>query len=254
MRSFHLRRTLIALVLFGISFAYVEASVVVYLRASYEPLHQRLYPERAPTDLFPILRPDQLDAAGPEYIERLYTELAREAATLVMLAAVALAIAGNVRQWLAAFMVAFGVWDLFFYVFLRVLTGWPASLMDWDLLFLLPLPWVSPVLAPVIVASSMIVSGVILLWRESRGCPVQLARSHWTAIFAGGVILVVAFCWDFRHVMAGGYPKSFNWPLFGLGETIGVVAFLHALRAPDRARSMVSSPLTVGVSAARLLR
>ena len=65
MRSFHLRRTLIALVLFGISFAYVEASVVVYLRASYEPLHQRLYPERAPTDLFPILRPDQLDAAGP---------------------------------------------------------------------------------------------------------------------------------------------------------------------------------------------
>jgi hypothetical protein len=254
LRLFPLRRALIALALFGTSFAYVEASVVVYLRASYEPLHQRLYPERRATDLFPILRPAQLEAAGPEYTERLYTELAREAATLVMLAAVALAIAGNVRQWLAGFLIAFGIWDIFFYVFLRVLTGWPASLMDWDLLFLLPLPWVGPVLAPVIVAVSMIVSGVILLWSESRGRPVQLARSHCAAIFAGGVILVVAFCWDYRRIMAGGYPQSFNWPLFGLGETLGVVAFLHALFAPNRAPTAALTPLLAGVSPARLLR
>jgi hypothetical protein len=247
-------RTLTALALFGISFAYVEAAVVVYLRASYEPLHQRLYPERAPTDLFPIIRPDQLEAAGPEYPGRLYTELAREAATLVMLASVALAIAGNVRQWLAGFLVAFGVWDVFFYVFLFVLIGWPASLFAWDLLFLLPLPWVGPVLAPLIVALSMIACGVVILWRESRGRPVHLARSHWAAILAGGAIIVIAFCWDFRHIMAGGYPRSFNWPLFGLGETLGVVAFLHALLAPDRARTAAPSPLLAGASPARLLR
>src|SRR5262249_52343474 len=128
-----------ALILFGVSFGYVEAAAVVYLRVTYEPLHQRLYPDRAATDLFPILLPEQIDAAGPEYVQRMYTELAREAATLAMLASVALVVARNARQWLGAFLVAFGVWDIFFYIFQRVLIGWPASLLDWDLLFLLPL-------------------------------------------------------------------------------------------------------------------
>ena len=92
-------RVIVALFSFGITFGYVEAAVVAYLRASYEPLHQRIYPDRPATDLFPILRLDQLDAAGPQYRERLYIELGREAATLVMLAAVALAVACNLREW-----------------------------------------------------------------------------------------------------------------------------------------------------------
>ena len=52
----------------------------------------------------------------------------------------------------AGFVVVFGVWDIFYYVFLRVLVTWPASLLDWDILFLIPLPWVGPVLAPVLIA------------------------------------------------------------------------------------------------------
>ena len=76
-----------------------------------------------------------------------------------MLAAAGLAIAGNFRQWLAGFMISFGVWDIFYYVFLRLLIGWPESLMTWDLLFLLPVPWVGPVIAPVLVSLSMIVAG-----------------------------------------------------------------------------------------------
>jgi hypothetical protein len=54
---------------------------------------------------------------------------------------------------------AFGVWDIFYYVFLKVLTGWPHSLMDWDILFLLPLPWWGPVIAPVSIAVLMILWG-----------------------------------------------------------------------------------------------
>jgi hypothetical protein len=222
-------RALTALILFAIAFGYVEAAVVVYLRVSYEPLHQWLYPDQAPTDLFPILAWEQLEAAGPEYVQRLYTELAREAATLVMLAGVALTVAHTIRQWFAAFMIVFGVWDIFFYVFLRVLIGWPASLFDWDLLFLLPLPWVGPVLAPVVVSLSMILAGCIILWRESTGRPLRLTASHWITILIGGVALVSAFCWDYRNILQEGLPNPFNWPLFAFGEFVGLAAFLHAL-------------------------
>lgn len=228
-QSFGLARALTALTLFGISFGFVEAAVVVYLRVTYEPLHQQLYPDRPPTDLFPILRPEQLADASPVYTQRLYTELAREAATLIMLAAIALAAARNARQWLAAFAIAFGMWDIFFYISLRVLSGWPTSLLDWDLLFLLPLPWVGPVLAPVIVALSMIVAGAIVLWCEARGQPLALTRRHWATIFCGGAIIVIAFCWDWRNIMAGGCPRNFNWLLFILGEALGILSLAHRL-------------------------
>src|SRR5437660_5018422 len=130
--------TLLALLLFGISFGYVEAAVVVYMRALYEPLHRQLHPGQSPAQLFPLITLEQLEAAGPEPKRWLLIELAREAATLVMLAAAGLAAARNFRQWLAGFMVAFGIWDVFYYVFLKLLLDWPGSLMEWDLLFLLP--------------------------------------------------------------------------------------------------------------------
>jgi len=229
-----LLRTFAALLAFGVSFGYVEAAVVVYLRASYEPLHQRLYPDRSPTDLFPVILPQQLEAAGPEYVHRLYAELAREAATLVMLAAVGLAVARNVREWLAAFVVAFGVWDICFYFWLCVLIGWPASLFDWDLLFLLPLPWVGPILAPTLVALAMIGAGTIVLLRESSGRPVRLGTGNWAATASGGLFVVIAFCWDWRNILSGGLPNPFHWPLFALGLGLGLSGLIHALARTQR--------------------
>jgi hypothetical protein len=220
-------RTRIALVLFSVSFAFVEVAVVIYLRGLYEPLHATLYPDAPSDGLFPILQPEQLVAAGPQYEGWMLTELVREAATLAMLAAIALAVARNVRQWFAAFMIAFGLWDIFFYVWLRVLIGWPASLLEWDLLFLLPVPWVGPVIAPVLVAASMIFAGVVLLKRESADRPIRLTLVHWAAILSAGALVVIAFCWDFRNIMGGGIPHTFNWPLLIIGETVGIVAFLH---------------------------
>src|SRR5260370_7926441 len=92
--------------------------------------------------------------------------MGREAATIVMLAAIALAGADNAGQWAAAFAIAFGTWDIAFYAFLKLLLDWPASLLTWDILFLIPIPWVGPVLAPVIVSASMIAAG---LWHLRRG-------------------------------------------------------------------------------------
>ena len=103
-----LKRTLLALILFGIAFGYVEAAVVVYLRTIFVPIRQEAFRTVDHNDLFPLLTVEHLQAAGPEYAGLLGIEMGREAATIVMLAAAGLAIAGNFRQWLAGFMIAFG--------------------------------------------------------------------------------------------------------------------------------------------------
>ncbi len=224
-----LKRTLLALILFGIAFGYVEAAVVVYLRTIFVPIRQEAFRAVDHNDLFPLLTVEHLQAAGPEYAGLLGIELGRELATIFMLAAAGLAIAGNFRQWLAGFMIAFGVWDIFYYVFLRLLIGWPESLMTWDLLFLVPVPWVGPVIAPVIVSLSMILAGGVILGCEAAGRPLRFQRLDWAAIFAGGLTVIVAFCWDWRRLAAGGWPDPFNWPLFALGEAIGAAGFLHAV-------------------------
>ena len=83
-------------------------------------------------------------------------EVVREAATLVMLLAVGGLAGRSWRSRLGYALVAFGVWDIFYYVFLKIITGWPHSLLDWDILFLIPLPWWGPVMAPVSIALVML--------------------------------------------------------------------------------------------------
>jgi len=222
-------RILLALLLFGVSFGYVEAAVVVYLRSLYEPLHQRFHPGHAEGELFPLITLDQLKSAGSPPMRWLAVELVREAATLLMLAAVAVAVARNFRQWLSGFLIAFGLWDIFYYVFLKLLLNWPASWMTWDLLFLLPVPWAGPVLAPVLVALSMIGAGVFVLWRERLDRPLRPGWLAWTAIGVGAALLLLAFCGDYRNLLDGGLPSSFSWMLFSLGEGVGLAGFLHAL-------------------------
>lgn len=225
------RRAILSLVLFATAFGYLEAAVVVYLRHIYQPIRVELHPGRAADDLFPLITTEQLKARGQEYNTLLATELGREFATLLMLAGAALAVSSNFRQWLAGFVLAFGIWDLVFYLFLKVILNWPESLVTWDILFLLPLPWVGPVVAPCIVAASMVVAGILLLHRElGAGRAVRIDGWHWSAIVAGGIILMVAFMWDWRNTMAGQPPNPFNWPLFAVGELTGLGAFLHALR------------------------
>jgi hypothetical protein len=230
-----MKRIVTALFLFSITFGYVEASVVVYLRVIYEPLRQSISP-RPPNELFPLITPRQLEAAGPENVRRLLTELAREAATILMLAAIGLAVARTFQQWAAAFLIAFGVWDISFYVFLKILIGWPASLFTWDLLFLLPVPWASPVIAPIIVSLSMILCGLIALRRPIRIRPLQ-----WSAILTGGVVIVIAFTLDYKNTTAGGMPTPFNWMAFILGELVGLAGFFSAA-LPRESREFQRQP------------
>ncbi|HXA64763.1 MAG TPA: hypothetical protein VNV82_06410 [Bryobacteraceae bacterium] len=217
-------RTVAALLLFGISFGYLEAAVVVYLRAIYDPIRHRLHPGRGPDELFPLISPQELAAAGSENPRRLLIEIGREASTIAMLAAFGMAAGRNFNQRMAAFAVVFGLWDIFFYVFLRLMIHWPQSLFTWDILFLIPLPWVGPVLAPVIIALTLVACGLISL--RLGGIP---ARSReWMAMIAGGIIVILSFVWDYRNMMAGGLPNPFNWPLFLVGEFIALISFFVA--------------------------
>jgi len=198
--------------------------VVVYLRTVYDPLRVQLRPDRPAGDLFPLISPEQLRRAAPERFWLLSVEIGREAATLVMLASAAL-IAGQ-SAWLPAFAIAFGTWDLAFYAFLRVLLHWPSSIMTWDILFLIPVPWVAPVLAPSIVSMTIIGAGLVALAR-----PVRVSPWHWVAMTAGGALILLSFMWDWQNLLASGLPRPFAWPLFGTGELAGVLAFLHACRS-----------------------
>ncbi len=107
------RRMATGLLLFGISFGYVEVAVVVYLRTIYDPIRIQVNPKRVAGDLFPLITNEQLRARAPERARLLGAEVVREAATLLMLSGVALAAAGNGKLWRPAFALAFGIWDLF---------------------------------------------------------------------------------------------------------------------------------------------
>jgi len=193
----------------------------VYLRNLSEPV--RLAAGLPPGELFPLVKMTQL---GP-YLRLVRIELGREAATLIMLAAIALAVAKTFEGWLAAFSLAFGVWDLAFYAGLKFLIGWPASFLTWDLLFLLPVPWSGPVLAPVIVAASLAAGGIAGLTKT----PLRVGWLPWTLLVLGGAILLASFMWDWQPVVNGAVPGPFPWGVFAAGEILGALGFLRAVRA-----------------------
>jgi hypothetical protein len=222
-----LLKNLTALTFWAIAFAFVEAAVVDYLRAIYYPIDKGGFQ-------FPLLTLDQVVAMGDEHWRRLLIELGRELSTLIMLAAMGVAAGKNKREMWAYFLIGFGVWDISFYLWLKLLLDWPVSIMTWDLIFLLPVPWVSPVLAPTLVSIVMITCGAIILYCECVNRPLRTTWGDWALLVGAGLIVVASFCWDCQNIMNGGLPNPFNWLLFGVGLLIGVAAFGEILRRNAR--------------------
>jgi hypothetical protein len=162
-------------------------------------------------------------------------ELVREGATLLMLATVGM-LAG--RRWRARVgyaAIAFGVWDILYYVFLRLVSGWPASPFDWDILFLLPLPWWGPVLAPVCIAALMIVWGTLVTQWPDRVPATRFTRASWGASWAGILLALWVFMADAIRALPGGsdavrqvLPVDFNWPVFGAALVLMATPLTHA--------------------------
>lgn len=205
-------RRLIAIAVWAAAFAFVEAAVVVYLR-------RLLHPEGF---TFP-LTPHPYDAI-------LGVELAREAATLLMLAACAWL--ADARGWVrfAFFMVAFGVWDIFYYVWLWVVLGWPPSLATLDVLFLIPGIWVGPVWAPCVVSAGIISAGTMIALRVGRGGRFSFTAAEWGVALGAGLVIVVSFLWRGPEAARGEMPGPFPWWMFWPGMALGVAVFLRAWR------------------------
>ncbi len=203
---------------FAVAMAYVEAAVVVYLREIY-------YPQGF---AFPIvIIPDRMAAI----------EVLREAATLLMLAGVA-ALAGADRwERFLCFCVTFGVWDVFYYIWLWVMLRWPPSLYTWDVLFLIPVPWIGPVLAPLIVSAGLVAGSLWLLHLRRRGARLGFPAWVWALAIAGGLLVLLSFTLDFRVALEGRDPPPFRWGLFGAGVALGVAALAFGARRLASARA-----------------
>ena len=160
------KRPLLARILlltaFGVAFGHIEAVVVVYIRRvlGWVPL---------PTDIGP-----EMMARVPGWL--IHTEQTREAATIILLLAVA-CLAGRIfTARLAVFLFSFGAWDITYYVSLRVMLGWPETFRTPDCLFLIPKPWLGPVWLPISIAACMIALAVGILFAIEKASVEPVVR------------------------------------------------------------------------------
>lgn len=218
------RKTIFWITVFAVSMGFFESAIVIYLR-------QIVYPGGF---AFP-LKPIDKDLAT--------TEIIREAFSLLMLLSVSILTGKSTIIRFAYFLFSFAVWDIFYYVFLKVLINWPESLMTMDILFLLPLTWVGPVVAPLILSFLMILLALLILYFSACNAQVHLKAHELVMLITGSVIVIISFTQDYirfilSHYSAADiwslqakdilkfsvqyYPGNFYWPIF----TGGVVFIL----------------------------
>lgn len=236
MKNKELFHTATWLTVFSIAMGYFEAAVVVYLRKLY-------YPNGFAFPLTPV---------GPDIG---LTEFWREAATIIMLVSIGMLAGKNRQQRFVFFLYCFAVWDLFYYVFLYVILGWPQSLFTWDILFLIPVPWVGPVLCPCVVALTMILLTVVTVYGQTKGHSGKMKAAERIVVLTGCAIILFSFMWDYIqyvNINSGGksfwsfdsskdlfdeaknyVPAKFNWLLFWSGQLLlatGIARFWWRIR------------------------
>ncbi len=223
-----IQKSILPLAVFSIAMGFLEAVAVVYLRKLY-------YPEGFE---FP-LRMTVLEGISLEYL--------REISTIVMLLSVSLVAGRTSYEKFSYFLYCFGIWDIFYYIWLKVLLNWPQSLFTWDVLFLIPVVWVGPVLAPIIFSITMVLFALFILYFQNKGYPVKITMPEWALMSFGALFVFITFVWDysqiiiegrsfmklsslvkdphFQKVITGHVPTTYNWSLFILGEGL-ILGFL----------------------------
>jgi hypothetical protein len=187
--------------LFAIAMAYLESAVVVYLRAMY--------------GIVDLLKDTPLTPDTYTIIE-----IGREAATLVMLAIIGLITGNTLPKRIGYFIFAFGIWDIFYYIWLYIFIHWPKSLLEWDILFLIPVPWWGPVITPIIISIFLISVGYLLI----NEVKFKITLIDWIIFSLSIVIILYTFMEDSIKVILSGStdlnevrPTDFNWILFLIG-------------------------------------
>ena len=202
----------------ALAFGWIEASVVVYLREIYNQ-ELALWPAGAAGLQVTIV-------SLPGHLVAL--EMVREASTILLLGAVAWLAGRGVADRAGAFLLAFGVWDVAYYAVLKLVLGWPDSPGAWDILFLIPLPWVAPVWAPVTVATLFIVAGSYLFWT-----PLHRRQYYWPdvgVLAASALLTVAAFLVESSAAIDHRVPERFPGWLFWAGVVLGTAWFVRVER------------------------
>ncbi len=212
------------LIIFAVSMGFLEAIVVVYIRELYYPEGFQFPLKELPPRLIII-------------------EWVREISTLFMLGSVAWITGKNFLKRLSAFLFLFGIWDIVYYIGLKIFLDWPESLLTWDILFLIPITWVGPVLAPVLCSLLMIAMAIIFDYRKINNNLQKLEIKELVFLFSGAAVIYFTFTVDFGMILINGNflkhfftlpespefieiltswePSTFNWGIFSLG--IGLI-------------------------------
>jgi hypothetical protein len=211
------------LIIFAISMGFLEAIVVVYIRELYYPDGFRFPLKELPPRLIMI-------------------EWVREISTLLMLGSVAWLTGKNFVKRLSAFLFLFGIWDILYYIGLKIFIGWPETLLTWDILFLIPVTWVGPVLAPVLCSLLMIAMAFLFDYRQMNNNLQKLEVKELALLFSGAALIYFTFTVDFGMMLINGNflkyfftlpenpefleiltswePSTFNWGIFTIGIVI----------------------------------
>lgn len=206
--------------IFGLAFGFLEAIVVVYLRAIY-------YPEGFS---FP------LRLMNPEFLK---IEITREFSTILMLCVVGWILGNTLFEKFHFFIFIFAIWDIFYYIGLKIFLNWPESLLAWDVLFLIPITWVGPVLAPLICSIGMTILSLVSIYMFYKGYKIKFSFLSLIIILVGIVMILYSFMYDYLKIifdnkfylklnslinneefwsLVSNYiPQKFNWIIFFFG-------------------------------------
>ena len=232
------RKPFFTATVFAVSMGFFESAVVVYLRAI-------AYPGGFSFPLQPLNDTIAL------------TELIREVFSMLMLLSVAQLISKNRNERLAWFIYNFAVWDITYYLFLKLILGWPASLLTMDILFLIPFIWTGPVIAPVLLSGLMIWLAVLILRFNKPLKRVKIVSLELWSFIAGSFIVFFSFTLDYliyffkhgrdfwhllsmnlHHKLSVNYiPVKFYWIIFGVGFLVlsfGIIKFYLRNRFPTK--------------------
>ncbi len=205
------------LMVWGVAFGYIEASVVVYLREIY-------YPEGFAFPL--VIIQDHI----------MLTEIIREAVTLLIIWATVCLSYRKLQSRIAAYIVLFGIWDIFYYLFLKLLLNWPESLGTLDILFLIPAPWVGPVWAPVLVSLGFIYAGMAILIRNHQNHFFQFGKGFIVFELIAALLIIISFIIPGSSVIEQSLPTHFPSYLFFIGFLTGVGIFLYYFNSSEHTK------------------
>ena len=189
--------------IYAIAMGLLEAAVVVYLRKLF-------YPDGFIFPLKGFIEPSILSV-----------EWMREFATIVMLVTIGMLAGKKVYEKFAYFIYAFAIWDIFYYIFLKLTLNWPDSFLTWDLLFLIPWPWIGPVIAPILYSLVFIITAFLIISFGDAGIKVKINILEWLFIIISGgfarQFFTLAENQQFYEVIAKYSPSYYNWLVFLFG-------------------------------------